>query len=64
MVTLPSDYSELINTVSTFTCPKSSAEDTRVPAMCLICGEVKSPVSRDTELKYISSCFKISMILD
>ncbi len=40
LVSLPQDYSELINSVSNFTCPKSVAEDSRVPAMCLVCGEV------------------------
>ena len=41
LVTLPHDYSELINSVSRFTCPKStSSDESRVPAMCLVCGEV------------------------
>ena len=37
LMKLPEDYSDLINTVSTFTCPKSM---TRVPTMCLICGTI------------------------
>lgn len=40
LVNLPSDYSELINTVSAFTCPNSEHEDSRNPTMCLMCSEV------------------------
>jgi E3 ubiquitin-protein ligase UBR2 len=40
LIDLPQDYSELINAVSNFSCPKSLTDDTRVPAMCLICGAV------------------------
>ncbi|XP_014250464.1 E3 ubiquitin-protein ligase UBR2 [Cimex lectularius] len=40
LVRLPDDYSELINTVSLFTCPNSDREDSRNPTMCLVCGEV------------------------
>ncbi|XP_077283397.1 ubr1 ubiquitin ligase isoform X2 [Arctopsyche grandis] len=40
LVTLPNDYSELINTVSLFTCPNSDREDSRNPTMCLVCGEM------------------------
>jgi len=40
LVQLPEDYSELINSVSTFSCPKFINDDSRVPAMCLICGRV------------------------
>lgn len=40
LVSLPSDYSELINTVSLFTCPNSDREDSRNPTMCLVCGEM------------------------
>ena len=31
LVSLPHDYSELINSVSGFTCPKSQSDDSRVP---------------------------------
>jgi len=31
LVPLPQDYSELINSVSGFTCPKSQSDDSRVP---------------------------------
>jgi len=40
LVSLPDDYSELINTVSLFTCPNSDREDSRNPTMCLVCGEM------------------------
>lgn len=40
LVDLPDDYSELINTVSLFTCPNSDREDSRNPTMCLVCGEM------------------------
>ncbi|XP_063980844.1 E3 ubiquitin-protein ligase UBR2 isoform X2 [Diachasmimorpha longicaudata] len=40
LVKLPDDYSELINTVSLFTCPNSDKEDSRNPTMCLVCGEM------------------------
>lgn len=40
LVVLPKDYSELINMVSTFTCPNSDRDDTRNPTMCLVCGEM------------------------
>lgn len=40
LVKLPDDYSELINTVSLFTCPNSDREDSRNPTMCLVCGEM------------------------
>lgn len=38
LVSLPSDYSELINSVSQFTCPNSDSDDSRSPTMCLVCG--------------------------
>ncbi|XP_046835052.1 E3 ubiquitin-protein ligase UBR2 [Vespa crabro] len=40
LVELPEDYSELINTISLFTCPNSDREDSRNPTMCLVCGEM------------------------
>lgn len=40
LVSLPRDYSELINMVSTFTCPNSDRDNTRNPTMCLVCGEM------------------------
>lgn len=40
LVTLPEDYSDLINSVSLFTCRNNEREDSRNPTMCLVCGEV------------------------
>lgn len=40
LVPLPSDYSDLINEASSFTCPNSAGEDSRSPTMCLVCGEI------------------------
>ncbi len=51
LVSLPQDYSELINAVSGFVCPRSSSsgsgassalgvEESRVPALCLVCGQL------------------------
>lgn len=38
LIDLPDDYSELINSISQFTCPNSDREDSRNPTMCLVCG--------------------------
>lgn len=38
VISLPEDYSELINSVSLFTCPNSDHEDSRNPTLCLVCG--------------------------
>ncbi|GAB1601270.1 E3 ubiquitin-protein ligase UBR2-like isoform X2 [Argonauta hians] len=40
LVNLPEDYSELMNQVSSYTCPRSSGDESRVPTMCLVCGQV------------------------
>jgi len=40
LITLPEDYSELINNISSFTCPRSQGEESRIPCMCLVCGQV------------------------
>lgn len=40
LVSLPSDYSDLMNSVSLFTCPNNDRDDSRNPTMCLVCGEV------------------------
>ncbi|XP_078001009.1 E3 ubiquitin-protein ligase UBR2-like [Glandiceps talaboti] len=39
LISLPQDYSQLINTISLFMCPKSSGSDSRAPTLCLICGK-------------------------
>lgn len=39
LIGLPDDYSDIINTVLTFSCPNNDREETsRNPTMCLICG--------------------------
>ncbi|XP_015925189.1 E3 ubiquitin-protein ligase UBR2 [Parasteatoda tepidariorum] len=40
LIPLPPDYSDLINSVSHFTCPSSEGDDSRNPTMCLVCGKV------------------------
>ncbi len=52
LMNLPDDYSELINNISCFVCPNSGsansaaaaaargAEESRVPALCLVCGQL------------------------
>jgi len=36
LIQLPNDYSDLINSVSQFTCPNSDGDDSRSPTMCLV----------------------------
>ncbi|KAL8590352.1 hypothetical protein ACOMHN_006468 [Nucella lapillus] len=38
LITLPADYSELINEASQFKCPTSDGDDSRAPTRCLVCG--------------------------
>ncbi|XP_015779169.1 PREDICTED: LOW QUALITY PROTEIN: E3 ubiquitin-protein ligase UBR2-like [Acropora digitifera] len=38
LMKIPMDYSELINEASLFTCPNSDGDDSRAPALCLVCG--------------------------
>merc|ERR1712098_295883 len=40
LISLPHDYSEIINSTSGFMCPKLQTEEARVPAICLVCGQV------------------------
>lgn len=40
LITLPEDFSELMNIASEFTCPNSEREDSKNPSMCLICGQI------------------------
>lgn len=56
LIDLPEDYSDLINSISTFTCPKSDFEDLRNPTMCLVCGEMLCSQSYccQTEINKIS----------
>lgn len=40
LIPLPEDYSDLINSVSDFSCPNDEREELKTPTMCLICGEI------------------------
>ncbi|KAI8121103.1 E3 ubiquitin-protein ligase UBR1 [Lucilia cuprina] len=40
LVSLPEDYSDLINSVSDFSCPNNEREEMKTPTMCLMCGDV------------------------
>lgn len=40
LITLPDDFSELMNVVSEFSCPNSEREDSKNPTMCLVCGQI------------------------
>merc|ERR1712083_1090356 len=40
LIPLPQDYSNLINSISSFTCPRSIGEESKTPSMCLVCGTV------------------------
>ena len=42
LMDLPDDYSELINNISNFSCPRSVGEESRIPtpSQCLVCGTV------------------------
>ncbi|XP_058984354.1 E3 ubiquitin-protein ligase UBR1 isoform X3 [Musca domestica] len=40
LVSLPEDYSDLINSVSDFSCPNNEREEMKTPTMCLVCGEI------------------------
>lgn len=49
LIDLPIDYTDLINSVSLFKCAKCEQHDSRMPTMCLICGEILcSQVCPDT----------------
>ncbi|CAN9499546.1 unnamed protein product [Ophioblennius macclurei] len=38
LISLPEDYSVLINQASSFTCPRSGGDKSRAPTLCLVCG--------------------------
>lgn len=40
LVTLPEDYSDLINSVSDFSCPNDERDELKTPTMCLVCGKI------------------------
>ena len=52
LITLPSDYSELINVASLFTCPNSEGDEARTPAMCLVCGKMLCSQVRGKTLNF------------
>ena len=60
LICLPKDYSELINSVSQFTCPNSDLEDSRSPTMCLVCGTMLCSQSyccqTDLESQMVGAC--------
>lgn len=37
---LPHDFMDLMNSLSSFTCPNSKGEESRSPCLCLVCGQV------------------------
>lgn len=39
-IAVPEDYSDLINSVSNYQCPKNVRDDTRNPTLCLGCGRI------------------------
>ncbi|XP_028324302.1 E3 ubiquitin-protein ligase UBR2 [Gouania willdenowi] len=40
LISLPGDYSVLINQASSFTCPRSGGDKSRAPTLCLVCGSL------------------------
>lgn len=60
LVTLPDDYSDLINSVSMFTCPNNDRDDTRNPTMCLMCGEILCSMTyccqKEIDKKLVGAC--------
>lgn len=40
LVSLPADFSELINEAALFRCPNSDGDDSRSPTLCLVCGRL------------------------
>ncbi|ESO01957.1 hypothetical protein HELRODRAFT_188532 [Helobdella robusta] len=56
LIELPTNYSDLINQFSVFSCPKSNSnEDSRNPSMCLVCGLVVCSQSYCCQVKLDSS---------
>lgn len=60
LIDLPEDYSDLINSVSLFTCPNNVRDDSRNPTMCLVCGEILCSQSfccqKELDKKSVGSC--------
>lgn len=40
LINLPQDYSDVINSVSIFSCPNNGRDESRNPTMCLICNKI------------------------
>uniref|UniRef100_A0A182LSQ1 E3 ubiquitin-protein ligase n=1 Tax=Anopheles culicifacies TaxID=139723 RepID=A0A182LSQ1_9DIPT len=60
LIDLPEDYSDLINSVSLFTCPNNLRDDSRNPTMCLVCGVILCSQSfccqKELENSSVGSC--------
>jgi E3 ubiquitin-protein ligase UBR2 len=60
LIELPDDYSDLINSVSLFTCPNNERDDSRNPTMCLVCGEILCSQSyccqKDLDRRLVGAC--------
>lgn len=60
LIDLPEDYSDLINNVSTFTCPNNDRDDSRNPTMCLVCGKTLCSMTyccqKDMEKLTVGAC--------
>ncbi|XP_053659304.1 E3 ubiquitin-protein ligase UBR1 [Anopheles marshallii] len=60
LIDLPEDYSDLINSVSLFTCPNNIRDDSRNPTMCLVCGVILCSQSfccqKELENSSVGSC--------
>jgi E3 ubiquitin-protein ligase UBR2 len=60
LVDLPDDFCELINEVSQFSCANSDSKDSKMPTMCLICGQVLCSQSfccqQDLEGSKVGAC--------
>ncbi len=54
-IDLPDDYSDLINSVSSFTCPNNDRDDTRNPSMCLVCGDILCSMTYCCQKEMINS---------
>lgn len=67
LIQLPSDYSELINAASLFTCPNSEGDEARTPAMCLVTGKMlcsqvrKSQLIRPLFIEFCFVCFRATV---
>lgn len=68
LVSLPSDYADLVHRAAAFPCPNSvTGDESRTPAMCLVCGTVvcsqsyccqsrTDDVAMGAAMRHVSSC--------